>query len=1683
MSFNQFRSDKASDSQYRKSGNRSGNTAASYQRTNSGKSSGGGGPAPPGSLQSSRSFKKPNIVQGGPSREGAPSVNPELNNAPAPTRNAQNGVHQQAPSREMADGPARTAAARITESPSTPSTNPADPKIMPLQSASGTSNPKLMQTPPKTEGGPPKGFSLQFGSISPGFVNGMQIPPRTTSAPPNLDEQKRDQARIEFSRPAPAVPIPSVTKQQLAVKESSVAKQKHPLVAVSHPLPGMKKETQAPSQAPISLPQKPSAVHVSGMPMPVPFHQPHGPVQFGVPPQVQPQVVPSTSLQMPPILSAGSSPLLQQPMFIPAIQPLAMQHHGIMHQGQGMNFSNQLRPQLSHQIGSQGINIGAQFTPPQAGKFNSPRRAVKITHPDTREELRLDRREDGIAGGPPKSGIHTGVLPPPQPVPSLRPAHPNGYYSTSFSSPYYPPPSVVHSIQITPNPQTARANHSNNQSHRNPILGNAEHFNLENTRNIPTMISSTAPSTLKEALSKMESVTAKVADVVYHSGSSIVKPVHSTNVTIDSAMVGSKNSTGRIDALVSARSPTSTPTEATSTYEVSVATISGSEANTNEAISGSSSIKDQQKKQSNKENFQSHTQVGGKTNATATLPLNDGLPRNAEGTTIVAFSGVIEAPSTNSVSPDASESPNHCVPAKTLNGESKERVECLQSEVSKQTSIDTEEETKDGVMSTNSSSVTIEVDLVPSAVSIANHDTMNNEADRSNTALELKDIASLSVAGFNDRAPLELSRPKSATAKGKKQKKELLQKADAAGSTSDLYTAYKGPGKKELTLSNESFGSGSGHVDLNKLPADTEEGIIAGKSEAQAKSEPENWEDAEDIMAPKLDIADERKSSSIGSAHDANEMRKYSKDFLMKFKDQWNILPEGFNVPSDVLRVLLAYNANLSNRDSDPSPGRGSDRSAGAARSDRRENLPVGDDKWNKGPGTFPSRDQRADFGYGNTMGGFKPGSGGNSGVLRYPRGQVPGQHPGGILSGPLQPLNTSQRDNADADRWQRGSNFQRGLIPSPQTPAQMMHKAEKKYERGRIADEEQAKQRQLKGILNKLTPQNFERLFEQVKSVNIDNAITLTGVISQIFDKALMEPTFCEMYADFCFHLAGELPDFTEGDEKITFRRVLLNKCQEEFERGEREQEEADRVEVEGEDTHSNEEREEKRVQARRLMLGNIRLIGELYKKKMLTERIMHECIKKLMGQHQNPDEEDIEALCKLMSTIGEMIDHPKAKEHMDAYFDLMGALSNNMRYSSRVRFMLKDSIDLRRNKWQQRRKVEGPKKIEEVHRDAAHERQAQSSRLTRGPSMNGSSRRGTPPDFGPRGSSILSSPISQTGGLRNFPSQSQRFGGTQDVRMEDRQPLYESRNMSVPLPQRAAGNETLTLGPQGGLGRGMSIRGAPPGQIAPSAAGLNGYRPANERPASSSNEDALPRSASGRIVVSAYNKSAGLNRNLSLSKEMRSSDSNADKPMATVPPLHDQSLPEERLRDMSLAAIKEFYSAKDEKEIALCIKDLNAPSYYPSMIALWVTDSFERKDMDRNLLTRLLVSLARAQDNTLNCSDLLKGFESVLSTLEDAVNDAPRAPEFLGRTFATVVVENMIPIQDIGQIVQNGGEERGSLLESGLAADVIGNILEAIQSAKGDSYLNEIRSSLRLQDFRPPNSLKSKKLEKFIQ
>lgn len=74
----------------------------------------------------------------------------------------------------------------------------------------------------------------------------------------------------------------------------------------------------------------------------------------------------------------------------------------------------------------------------------------------------------------------------------------------------------------------------------------------------------------------------------------------------------------------------------------------------------------------------------------------------------------------------------------------------------------------------------------------------------------------------------------------------------------------------------------------------------------------------------------------------------------------------------------------------------------------------------------------------------------------------------------------------------------------------------------------------------------------------------------------------------------------------------------------------------------------EEARDKMRHRSLGNIKFIGELFKMKMLTASIMDDCIVKLLKNH---DEESLECLCRLLSTVGKNLDFKKAKVSLSLF------------------------------------------------------------------------------------------------------------------------------------------------------------------------------------------------------------------------------------------------------------------------------------------------------------------------------------------------------------------------------------------------------------------------------------------------
>ena len=102
--------------------------------------------------------------------------------------------------------------------------------------------------------------------------------------------------------------------------------------------------------------------------------------------------------------------------------------------------------------------------------------------------------------------------------------------------------------------------------------------------------------------------------------------------------------------------------------------------------------------------------------------------------------------------------------------------------------------------------------------------------------------------------------------------------------------------------------------------------------------------------------------------------------------------------------------------------------------------------------------------------------------------------------------------------------------------------------------------------------------------------------------------------------------------------------------------------------------------------MLGHIGFVVELYQRSMVPISTLHECLIVLLAKSKtdNPDEREVECLCKLWTRVGKSIDNVKSRAIINEYFSRMSAMCRNKRLSIQGRFMLQETIDLRHGNWE---------------------------------------------------------------------------------------------------------------------------------------------------------------------------------------------------------------------------------------------------------------------------------------------------------------------------------------------------------------------------------------------------------------
>jgi hypothetical protein len=157
-----------------------------------------------------------------------------------------------------------------------------------------------------------------------------------------------------------------------------------------------------------------------------------------------------------------------------------------------------------------------------------------------------------------------------------------------------------------------------------------------------------------------------------------------------------------------------------------------------------------------------------------------------------------------------------------------------------------------------------------------------------------------------------------------------------------------------------------------------------------------------------------------------------------------------------------------------------------------------------------------------------------------------------------------------------------------------------------------------------------------------------------------------------------------------------------------------------------------EAQVKYKTKMLGNIKLVGQLIRHGMLSPKIALSVAGELIRDDPMVRDERLETLAVFLETVGPTLDDPNWSHsaQFETVFGEVQRLGNDRKMSSRIRFLLRDVIELRREGWVQTRKAksadaDAPTTIAGIHEKAKLD-QSQSLGAERGAERGGGGRRG---------------------------------------------------------------------------------------------------------------------------------------------------------------------------------------------------------------------------------------------------------------------------------------------------------------------------------------------------------------------
>uniref|UniRef100_A0A671PYG1 Eukaryotic translation initiation factor 4 gamma 2 n=1 Tax=Sinocyclocheilus anshuiensis TaxID=1608454 RepID=A0A671PYG1_9TELE len=559
---------------------------------------------------------------------------------------------------------------------------------------------------------------------------------------------------------------------------------------------------------------------------------------------------------------------------------------------------------------------------------------------------------------------------------------------------------------------------------------------------------------------------------------------------------------------------------------------------------------------------------------------------------------------------------------------------------------------------------------------------------------------------------------------------------------------------------------------------------------------------------------------------------------------------------------------------------------------------------------------------------------------------------------------------------------------------------------------------RKVRGILNKLTPEKFDKLCLELLNVGVDSKLVLKGIILLIVDKALEEPKYSSLYAQLCLRLAEDAPNFDGPSTEIqssqkqstTFRRLLISKLQDEFENRTRNVDLYDKN-----DSPLTSEEEEQRGIAKIKMLGNIKFIGELGKLDLIHESILHKCIKTVKS--------NLRIWGRIWTGLWSL---------MDQYFGRMRSLMNNKDLPARIRFLLQDTVELRENNWVPRKAFidNGPKTINQIRQDAVKDLGVFIPPMTQGirsdffqespflPARIKPDREtlgGLADMFGQMpgsgigtGPGVIQDRYSPTLGRRTNPL----FNGHSAHMAPAPQPFMKSNQGQNPLFQ----NQTHSSQQQA-QSKDMPPRFIKKGQLNADEISL---RPAQSFILNKNQMPKLQPQIPTMIPPSAQpprtsTPPLGQPPQLGLKTNPPPIQEKPQKTTKKPPPA------KEELLKMTENVVTAYLSSKNMNNAVNGVREMKAPKHFlPEMLSKMIMCSLESPDEDREHVSTLINTLR--MEGLVTGENFMQAFLNVLDQCPKIELDIPLVKSYLAQFAAQAIIAELVSMAELAHPLENG-------------------------------------------------------------